>query len=371
VAIPRVLLAALLLPPGVLAFYAGLRSREATAVPPAQTSATPPASQPRVATPTLAESGDTLRLTLPRETNGQSITVVQFIENKSDGAAHVECVRIVLRDSLAQGLSSEATFNQRSCAGTPKVALPAWSLTPITVTFAVPSGTPPFVGQLAIATYDSTSRKSYLVARAMRLSYAPTARGSPYAEGIVLYTLLAALLVAVLATLSAADKQLPGATLSWEPGSSWASNVGVAGGLLAALGTAFLPEQPRYLAKPAYALLAAVFVAVTALAPSVYAFVAKLKDNAFWRGAAVALAGAVTLWGALGQMATTWALFGELVHARVLPRIPAKTFQGLMIGLGILLVLYAWVSIRGLFKTPPEEATAAAAATGRSPYKLL
>jgi hypothetical protein len=126
------------------------------------------------------------------------------------------------------------------------------------------------------------------------------------------------------------------------------SNVGAAGGLVTALLTVVLPDQPRYLAKPAYALLGLVFLAITALAPSVYAFVAGISQRPRTIAFAIALASAVTLWGALGQVSTAWSLFGELVPARVLPHLAAKTFQGLMIAIALLLLGYGVRSIRAL-----------------------
>jgi len=373
--IPRAWLGLMLLPPGI-ALLDGLQSRASVpattpATTPAQSSAsgaTPQsATKERVSSPALTET-DTLRLILTRDT----IRSVQFLKNDSDGAASVECVRAALRDSTASAFLIDARANGRGCAPNdlPKALLGRWSLTPIHVSLPVPAGAPPFVGHLIIALRDSASGRSYAAQRPVRIAPAPIARGSPYAERFVFWTFVAALLVAGIAALTAPKGTPPSSAPSWDPKTSWASNVGVAGGLITALMTAaFLPEQPRYLAKPAYALLSAVFVAITALAPSAYAFIARISAHVWVRAAAVAGASAVTLWGALGQLATGWALFGELAPARVLPSLPTRTFQGLMIGLAVLLLIYAVVSIRSIL-TPPT-ADAAAAAVAAPPYTLL
>ena len=355
-AIPREVLAVLVLPSTVLALIGTMQARP---VPPAAPTgnATPAESQtvrpparpgPHVSNAMLSET-DTLRLT--SDSAGASVTITQFLKNETDSAAVIECVRLVMRDSAGAATSSDVKFGQASCDAedsTPRVVLDGWSLTSVTLSTKVPDGPRPLVGHLVFQLRDRGSNAPYYVQRPMRISAPATTIGSWYAQRFVLWTLVLAVIVAAGATFYPSMVEPGMTTLTWDPRTSWASTVGAAGGLVTVLLTVTLPEAPRYLAKPTYTLLGALFVAITALAPSIYGFLARISSDKRVLAAAIAGASAVTLWGALGQVATAWSLFGELVPAHVLPRGAAKTFQGLMITVGLLLLVYGIRSIRAL-----------------------
>ncbi len=366
--IPRALWALLMLPPGFVAAVKLAQSRSTDVTPAISSpSTTTPVAQTLPPSTIVLTETEELRLSLPHPGDSVALRAVLFLKNDSDGSATVTCVRVVLRDSIERATTIDALFNSRSCGATgaqPEVALPPWSVTPLTIHITPPSGAPPFAGFLVFSIRDSSSQKTHSVLRPLKITRSVPMRDSKYAELFVLGTLGLALLFSLIAAFTGETGSVVGGAPTWDPKTSWASNVGVAGGLITALVSAsFLPDEPYYLSKSAYSILAGIFVTITGLAPIAYVFVAKLGEARTPRLAAVVIASAVTLWGALGQISIAWALFGELGPTRILPRLSVWTFQGLMIVLAVLLVGYGVRSIRELVNPP--------AAAGVQRYTLL
>jgi hypothetical protein len=324
---------------------------------------TPRTPTARVTAIALTEK-DSLRLFASSDT----VRVTQFLKNETDGRATVKCVNVVLRDSKASTVVLPGTIDGKSCANNDSatVRLGPWSLTPLTIEIHPGRIAEPHSGHLLIAIHDSSSNRSYSIERPLKLS--PRAvRGSPWAEVFVIGGLLLGLVVSALAYAHRRKRAAIGPLKSdpkWNPTASWASNVGVAGGIITALAAVAVPsDQTLILTRPAYTFLAAIFLAITALAPTMYAFLARTESGQTTSSAAVILPSAFTLWGAFGQVLIAAALFLELGHARVLPAGPIWTFLALMSLLFVLLAMYAWRSINALPEPSAERGLESEATT--------
>lgn len=141
---------------------------------------------------------------------------------------------------------------------------------------------------------------------------------------------------------------VPTAPPAWDGASSWASNLGVAGGLVTSLlGLSILPAEPRFLTKSGYVLVSVLFTAITTLAPSVYRFVFGASSESKQRFAivAIAAAGFMTVSGALGQIGLVIALLYEFSLVGVLGRYAVLPFVVVLIIVAVALFLYAVYSM--------------------------
>ena len=320
---------------------------------------------------------DLLTLTLEpraRESDAHTARTALFVRNAGDSAAQLACVRAVLRDSSGQvAVDTAATFSGGACptgsAPPQPLTLPAWSITPVRVRITIPPGVTPYVGYLVMQIWNPASGNRHIQHRPVQLRAATRARWESGANRIVLDSVAAAALAVALALAFAlwhrgAEREtlLPGpdgVAPAWDPKTSWASNVGVAGGILTALlGIAFLPDQPHYLAKTTYGLLSALFPALIGAAPSVYVYLSRISASGRLQVGAMLLASFVTLWGAFGQLATAWALVGELEPVRLLPTLAVTWVQGLVLAVALLMLLYAVKSMHDFIRSPPPSAGA-------------
>jgi hypothetical protein len=135
---------------------------------------------------------------------------------------------------------------------------------------------------------------------------------------------------------------------SWNFGDSWGTNITVGGALLTTLlGFSALPEQTHYLNKTAYLCLSLIFAALITIAPSIYAL---LRTPVTVAGSSVpqyqgyvfsfTLASGVTVWGALGQLATVALLFEELANANEISRSMLLSLIVILCLVGVLLLAY-------------------------------
>jgi hypothetical protein len=158
---------------------------------------------------------------------------------------------------------------------------------------------------------------------------------------------------------------------TWSFGDSWGSNIGVGAALLSALlGFSAFPEQTAFLNKTAYISLSLIFGGLIILAPAVYNLLRfPVKDNSDgikYEGFVFffVLASALTVWGALGQLATAGFVVRELFHARAFSHSTMVSFLVVLGIVSIMLICYAFLTIDSTatrqtsMRKVPEEAEA-------------
>lgn len=158
---------------------------------------------------------------------------------------------------------------------------------------------------------------------------------------------------------------------TWSFGDSWGSNIGVGAALLSALlGFSAFPEQTAFLNKTAYISLSLIFGGLIILAPAVYNLlrfpVKDTSDGIKYEGFVFffALASALTVWGALGQLATAGFVVKELFHARAFSHFTMVSFLVVRGVVSIMLICYAFMTIYSTatrqtsMRSVPEEAEA-------------
>ena len=101
---------------------------------------------------------------------------------------------------------------------------------------------------------------------------------------------------------------------TWSFGQSWGANVAIAGALLGAIFTATIfPDHAHFMSKNSYAMLQALFAAIIALAPLVYALIRDdvvanlngvVSTNSQGYVIMFLIAGGLVLWAAIGQVTT-------------------------------------------------------------------
>jgi hypothetical protein len=158
---------------------------------------------------------------------------------------------------------------------------------------------------------------------------------------------------------------------TWSFGDSWGSNIGAGAALLSALlGFSAFPEQTAFLNKTAYISLGLIFGGLIILAPAVYNLFrspaldnsgnTKLEGYVFF----FVLASALTVWGALGQLATAGFVVVELFHARAFSHSTMFSFLVVLGGVSLLLLYYALTTIwrtaelQSAIRIPPGEPAA-------------
>jgi hypothetical protein len=337
----------------------GDSARAATASAPARAAGNTAGS----AAATIAGAGvqltetDTLRVAVDRG-NTRTFSAVLFARNDSGWPVTLTCARVVLRDSSSStALDSAVLGCQRKAANTERTTIVAFRLTPIRLNVTLPGTGTYQVGSIVLGFDDSTNTKPFFArSRAIRVSTRPRIPSSEYADNLIVLPALLAIVAAIVATAAILDRvwmknepvpdTAPTQPPGWDPSTSWASNLGVAGGIVTVLlGLTLLPDQPRYLAKSGYTLLSALFAAVIGMAPSVYAFLRRTGNNSTLFSTAIISAATVTLWGAFGQLIIAIALFGEFERPQLLPHTGTLWVQAFLVLVGLALFVYAIRSI--------------------------
>lgn len=163
---------------------------------------------------------------------------------------------------------------------------------------------------------------------------------------------------------------------NWKFGDSWASTLTVFGAVYGAiLPGSVLPAEGGYASPPGVALLNLVFGFLVVLAPFVYNATSSRVQPApgpagttsvvsyEGRVATFLVASAVTLWAALGEVATMGLTTAELSPGGTI----FYFFAAVLIAVGVLLLGYAWRSIRWILEAQSEHETRSMAAPGMAP----
>ncbi|HVE45667.1 MAG TPA: hypothetical protein VNA57_02810 [Acidimicrobiales bacterium] len=142
---------------------------------------------------------------------------------------------------------------------------------------------------------------------------------------------------------------------SWRFSESWASTLTAVGALLGAiLGTGVLPPNGRYLSSREFVLLSLLFGFLVFLAPFIYKATtspAEAPDpgesvpaEPVFEGwvATFLLATAVTLWAALGELATLGFMAAELAPGGTV----SYLFAAVLVLVAALMLRYSWCNIR-------------------------
>jgi hypothetical protein len=130
---------------------------------------------------------------------------------------------------------------------------------------------------------------------------------------------------------------------TWNFGSSWATNVVAAGGvLMPILNASLMPNYPHYLTKAEYNVLAMLFGAMIVLAPVVYVFLSKPSPAGDGQSQGTVglflLSATITVIAVLGQLLTLWFVLKEFALQRYLSSWALGFFSALLLvgGVGIL-----------------------------------
>ena len=150
-------------------------------------------------------------------------------------------------------------------------------------------------------------------------------------------------------------------TATWDFSQSWATNITIAGAVLASLlAFAGLPEYGEILSKNSYLSLSVLFGALVMLAPSVYNFIRKPieiaipdRDNPAnttglrFQGYVFGflLAALVIVWGVLSQLLVVGFLLQELVTLGPLPESMGLAFQIVIAFVAVFLLIYCDITI--------------------------
>lgn len=150
---------------------------------------------------------------------------------------------------------------------------------------------------------------------------------------------------------------------SWSFGDSWASTLTAFGAILGALLlTMVLPESGRYTTVRTVALLDLIFGFLVVLAPFVYAATGSpvtlppvspdTTPVVSYEGRALTflVAAAITLWAALGEIATLVLASAELSFPGAL----FFVFATVLLAVAALMLAYAWRSIRAVLEVQRE-----------------
>lgn len=169
--------------------------------------------------------------------------------------------------------------------------------------------------------------------------------------------LLAAAVAAFLLRNRLADDMGPP---SWSFGTSWASNISVAGGLLTfAAAIALLKDaHDTVLTNPQYVVFSVVLPLIAAIAPLVYMCLARLENAnpgiriKGWVGTFI-LASLFTIWGSLGQIILQILVIADICKAAQIPVPAGCVVDGILALLAAGLWCYA---VRSMIvaATPPQ-----------------
>lgn len=144
---------------------------------------------------------------------------------------------------------------------------------------------------------------------------------------------------------------------SWSFSSSWATNITLVGGLLGTvLWSVELPTDTAYLAYKVYVGYNLLFVLMILVAPLLYICVStstKPSGNPI----GFLLAGALTEWAVVGQLATVMFLLLEAFRDDHFPVGSVELLCGLLVGSIVLVVVYCFKTMYSILSGAPESVT--------------
>ena len=274
----------------------------------------------------------------------------------------------VLQDNKANVLKAAATI----VAGNPQIA--ASQIENFTVEIDIAQHEAPLAGYFQLVATAGAERKPACQYRAIKIAPA-----SPSSVAAALFEASLVASVAVI-VISLAWLLATGIGLfhrmgspTWTFGDSWGTNIAFGGALLNVLiGFSALPEQTHYMSKIAYLCLSTIFAALIALAPSIYALLRTPVSGTQppeYQGYVLffALASGVTVWGALGQLATIGLLFAELADAKAFSQ---EVLVALVSVLGLVSVLLFLYGCRTVIQIATQQTKLTKEAGGGAAQKL-
>jgi hypothetical protein len=204
---------------------------------------------------------------------------------------------------------------------------------------------------------------------AIALSLSPSKSAPNWLYFLLIGTALAALVVVVLRycvfwvaqeTSRRPKLTTPLGPVNWDFSKSWASNLTVVGALLGTiLAAGVLPDETA-VTKATYAGLNLFFGILILVAPLAYVAMQREKQltvgrevtepqyrgTVFWFLAASTL----TLWAVAGELGTVGFLFRDIRSAQSLPDAAVVAMWALVIAAALLLLIYAWTSMRAILR---------------------
>jgi hypothetical protein len=192
------------------------------------------------------------------------------------------------------------------------------------------------------------------------------------------------LLVALITTVACARRAHVAATSPVGPpkldfAKSWGTNVAVFGVLFGTFFGARIVPTPKYVPDPGYALMSVLFALLALIAPVVFVVLSgptaerdstsRDPHNGTAQGFFFAMA--LTLWAALGQLATLGALTAEVISTNKVPDVTAVLLL-VLLAAAIGVVTYAWRTAKPLLDQQAEAFEPHVAAGGPTPgWSLL
>jgi hypothetical protein len=323
----------------------------------------PSGNGPAAPTQTKVDFSDNQPLVL-NQASGDNFTATVFIRNDMPADENVAFSCVVLDDD-----GKPVTVRTDSSPS----KLPANAMTAVRLQLTVSQDKVPLSGYLKLETQSGTPEsRAYKYRQLKIVQPLPSEKASclvltamGISVGLFLFSLI---------RLKVKDVRIWGrmGTATWSFGDSWGSNIGVGAAFLSALlGFSAFPEQTVFLNKTAYISLSLVFSGLIILAPAVYNLIRSPALDATsgsikYEGYVLffVLASALTVWGALGQLATAGFVVEELFHARAFPHSTMVSFLVVLGIVSIMLLYYAWSTIFSTAKIQtairrfPEEAEA-------------
>jgi cytochrome b len=156
---------------------------------------------------------------------------------------------------------------------------------------------------------------------------------------------------------------------TWNLEQSWASSMTIGAGLLSTLVTLIaFPACWHWMDKSSYLRLQGLFTAIIALAPLIYGLVhenvqakkdGQAADDPQGYVVMFLIAGALVMWGALGQLATLGAMIAEFLWSATLDPLTGALLELLVLALLIVLLIGGSMTMyrtANQFKSLPEKA---------------
>lgn len=245
-----------------------------------------------------------------------------------------------------------AAFSPCTTAVSPLVADSYWALNgparpiPVNITSCTPNG-----GEGKLIIVNSSGERSDL-----KVTLNPKA--SPGLKKAVMYSLAAAVAVALLCAIVVWARGYKMrdeiGEVSWDFGSSWASNITVFGTALTfLLGLTAFPDKPVYGTKVEYTFLAGLAAALVAVAPAIQRMMSVGIASSDGESAAPATgfvgsfltASAFTIWGALLQIAVSLLIVAELTKAAMIYAPIGRVVGRAIAVTGVGLIVYSFTTI--------------------------
>lgn len=146
---------------------------------------------------------------------------------------------------------------------------------------------------------------------------------------------------------------------NWDYSKSWATNVAILGAVLGTFLSSKLVSNPRFIEPTGYALLSVLFAVLVAIAPLCFRALSSetrvltpsASGDIQYQGTVFGflLATMLTLWGALGQLATLAALSMEMLISSGQYSATLALLASLVVGI-VAVIWFAWSTFKPLLQ---------------------